>query len=72
MEFLMKCILSLLSLIWITDAYAYLDPGNGSLIIQSAIAAIAGGLFVLKTYWYKLKAKLFSKFKKADEIHDEQ
>jgi hypothetical protein len=68
----MKCILSLFSLIWITDAYAYLDPGNGSLIIQSTIAAIAGGFFVIKTYWYKVKNKLFSMFKKTDELHDEQ
>ena len=45
-------------------AYAYLDPGPGSYILQMLIAAIFGGLFVLKLYFHKIKAffkGLFSK-----------
>lgn len=41
-------------------AYAYLDPGTGSMILQGAIAAVAGGLFTAKLYWTKLKS-LFKK-----------
>ena len=64
----MKYILiALSSFIWISNAYAYLDPGTGSLIIQSTIAAITGGLFILKTYWHKLKAKLFSRSEKVKD-----
>jgi len=37
-------------------AYAYIDPGTGSLIIQGLIGAIAAAGVVLKLYWYKLKA----------------
>lgn len=43
-------------LFWINSAHAYLDPGTGSLIIQSVIAGFTGILFVVKTYWYKIKA----------------
>jgi hypothetical protein len=38
------------------DAYAYLDPGTGSIIIQGIIGAIAGGLVVGRMYWQKLKS----------------
>ena len=46
------------------NADAYLDPGSGSFILQMAIAAIVGGLFVIKLYFSKIKAffkKVFSK-----------
>ncbi len=36
-----------------SPAYAYLDPGTGSFIIQMLVAGIAGALFMLKTYWQK-------------------
>ena len=37
-------------------AYAYLDPGTGSMIIQILLGGIAGAAVVLKLYWYKFKA----------------
>lgn len=43
---------------FVSDAYAYLDPGTGSVIIQAVIGAIAAVLITLKIYWYKLKEKL--------------
>lgn len=67
----MKYILAILSsLVYISNAYAYLDPGTGSLVIQSSIAAITGGLFIIKTYWYKIKEKLF--FRKNTITDDHQ
>ncbi|KTD11593.1 hypothetical protein Lgra_1051 [Legionella gratiana] len=65
-------IIAFFSFIWISNAYAYLDPGTGSLVIQSIIAVITGGLFILKTYWHKLKAKLFFKKEKIKEENDDQ
>jgi hypothetical protein len=47
----------------------YIDPGTGSLIIQAAIAALAGGLYLTKVFWNKVKGffgKLFSKSTKSD------
>jgi len=40
-------------------AFAYLDPGTGSMIIQGTIAAIGAVLFAGRIYWGKIK-KLFS------------
>jgi hypothetical protein len=42
-------------LVWVDDAQAYIDPGTGSMVIQSAVAAITAGFFVIKTYWHKIK-----------------
>lgn len=42
----------------ISPAYAYLDPGTGSLIIQSIIGAVAAIGVTLKLYWHKIKIML--------------
>jgi hypothetical protein len=44
----------------VSDAAAYLDPGTGSIIFQSVIAAIATGLAVFSTAWKKV-AVFFSR-----------
>ncbi len=49
-----------LSLFWSQNAYAYLDPGSGSIIIQAIIGALVGVGITLKIYWYKIKEKLMS------------
>lgn len=33
------------------NAYAYLDPGTGSFILQVVAASALGGLFAIKTFW---------------------
>jgi len=48
------------------NAFAYLDPGTGSFVLQMLIAGVLGGLFVIKTYWRKIKIfinKIFDKEK---------
>ncbi|MFO0992285.1 MAG: hypothetical protein U1E67_10185 [Hyphomicrobiales bacterium] len=58
-----------------TDAYAYLDPGTGSIILQALIAGVAGSLFVVKAYWYKLRNFLGigrQNSETEDEMHGEQ
>ena len=35
-------------------AEAYVDPGSASYILQLAMAALLGGLFVVRTYWSRL------------------
>ena len=41
----------------ISDAYAYLDPGTGSVIIQVLVGTLVGVGIALKIYWQKLKIK---------------
>jgi hypothetical protein len=36
--------------------HAYLDPGSGSFLLQLLLAALLGGLFVLRSYWGRIKA----------------
>lgn len=38
------------------SAYAYIDPGTGSILIQGLIAAIAAIGVTLKLYWHRFKA----------------
>jgi hypothetical protein len=50
-------IILLFSFIFIfnTNAYAYLDPGLGSIILQGLIALIAATSLTIKIYWQKIK-----------------
>ncbi len=43
-------------LIWAEPAYAYLDPGSGSMITQIILAGLAGAVVVLKLFWHRLLA----------------
>lgn len=55
---------------WMEPAYAYLDPGTGSMVVQSILGVIAGGVMVIGIYWNKIKTFFFSKKmqnKKDDE-----
>jgi len=36
------------------SAFAYVDPGTGSMIVQVVIAAIVGGAAFLGAFWRKL------------------
>ena len=50
----------------INPAYAYLDPGNASLIIQTILAFIAGLVVTVKMWYYQVInffKKLFKKKK---------
>ncbi len=62
----------ILILIYPKIAFAYIDPGIGSLIIQSIIAGIAMGFGLISIYWNKTKDFLKNltknfKSKKKDE-----
>jgi len=35
-------------------AYAYLDPGTGSYMLQVIMATLLGGIFAIKVYWRKI------------------
>ena len=47
-------------------SYAYLDPGTGSIILQSVLASIAVAMGVLRLYWYRLKAFFSGKTSDSD------
>ncbi|MCJ7715008.1 MAG: hypothetical protein MUO54_00615, partial [Anaerolineales bacterium] len=49
---------------------AYLDPGSGSLILQVILAVLLGGLFILRSYWKKIKdgvRRIFTRQQEGEE-----
>jgi len=49
---------------------AYLDPGSGSLILQVLLAVFLGGLFILRSYWNKIKdgvRQIFTRKQEGEE-----
>lgn len=36
-------------------AYAYLDPGTASMLLQGLIGAVAGALVAIRVYWAKIR-----------------
>ena len=55
----MKCTLIFLLLVGLsvipTDAFAYIDPGTGSMAVQAALAIVAGALVAIKAYWSRIQ-----------------
>ncbi|WP_112661800.1 hypothetical protein [Microvirga flavescens] len=58
---------SVLALAALTSpAYAYLDPGTGSILLQALIGGIAASVTVGSLYYQKVKAFFSSVFSKRD------
>ena len=53
-----------------TPAYAYLDPGTGSIVLQLLLGGTAGALMVGRLYWDKIKGFLGIK-SEADDLTEE-
>ena len=45
---------ALFLLVPIVSAFAYIDPGTGSMIVQVVIAALVGGAAFIGAFWRKL------------------
>ena len=55
----------------INNAFAYIDPGTGSIIVQMIIGGLVGVGIAIKVFWYRIKTALSPGFKKNnsdDEI----
>ena len=65
--------LALVCLTFPRPAYAYLDPGTGSYILQLILASLLGAAFAVKLFWKNIKAffkGLFSSEGEQDEAED--
>lgn len=63
-------LVSLLCIMSPQTAYAYLDPGTGSYILQLILGVLLGAFFAIKIFWKNIKASfsnLFSKRQKNEE-----
>jgi hypothetical protein len=52
-------------IIFSSQAFAYLDPATGSILLQGLLAAIAGIAVTSRLYWGKIKS-FFSRGNAAD------
>lgn len=61
----MKAFLLLVILVaTIGNAYAYIDPGSMSIVMQAIAGVVVGGIVTIRIYWRKIKEisqKIFSK-----------
>ncbi|MEM7234697.1 MAG: hypothetical protein AAF517_21135 [Planctomycetota bacterium] len=60
-----------LTLLFPAPAYAYLDPGTGSMILQAIVAGILGGLMAIKLFWRRIFAFFAGLVKREEPERDE-
>ena len=48
-------------------AYAYIDPGTGSFVIQGIIAAVVGAGVALRMFWGRIKRAVTGKDPETDD-----
>ena len=63
--------MSLISNFQFPNAFAYIDPGTGSVIVQMIIGGLVGVGIAIKVFWFRIKTALSPGLKKNnsdDEI----
>lgn len=60
-------LVAIFGVVFMQPAYAYLDPGTGSCVIQVLIAVFAGFIVSLKLFWNNVKTFWKSIFSKEKE-----
>jgi Flp pilus assembly protein protease CpaA len=60
-------VLATLLLITAPSAFAYLDPGTGSMLLQVILGGIAAVGVALKLFWHKIRVALGMSKKPATE-----
>jgi hypothetical protein len=51
----LRVLVALMGLVWIASpAYAYLDPGTGSMLVSAVIGVAAAVGLALKLFWYRI------------------
>jgi hypothetical protein len=49
-----------------SDAFAYLDPGTGSILLQAVIGGAMAAAYFLRRHWQTLRARLSGRRTDAD------
>jgi hypothetical protein len=59
MSIIKRTAIVLLFLLLVSDsAYAYLDPGTGSMILSTILGGVAGLLVAWKLFWHRIRDAL--------------
>jgi hypothetical protein len=65
-------VVSLVCLAFPRPAYAYLDPGTGSYILQLILAGLLGAAFAVKLFWKNIKTFFKTLFSGEEVDEDEE
>ena len=65
MQVMRMILVAMLLLVPLVSAFAYVDPGTGSMVIQAVIAVLVGGAAFVGAFWRKL-------FKRRRDPEDDQ
>lgn len=53
-----RCMIVIVLFLGVEPAFAYLDPGTGSMLLQVILGGIAAVGVAIKLFWYKIRAAL--------------
>jgi len=56
----------IIMMLFTSNAYAYLDPGTGSIILQAILGFVAAAIASISLYWTKFKLFMIRLFKKKE------
>jgi hypothetical protein len=65
-------VVTLFVLLLSRPAYAYLDPGTGSILVQGLLAALAVGSAAVAAFWTRLRQLFSGRRKPADPEHRDE
>jgi hypothetical protein len=51
-----------MTLFFTGPAWAYLDPGTGSMMLQLVLGGVAGAMVVGRLYWHRFRGFMISRF----------
>jgi hypothetical protein len=67
---ILRCMVVFLFALSIEPAFAYQDPGTGSMLLQVILGGVAAVGVAVKLFWYKIRAALGLR-KTSPDVEDE-
>ena len=64
-----RCLIVALMVLATEPAFAYLDPGTGSMLLQVILGGVAAVAVAIKLFWYKIRAAVG--LSKKSDVEDE-
>ncbi len=65
-------VLALAIMLISAPAFAYIDPGTGSMVIQGLIAIVIGASVAIKMFWHRIKSIFTGKPLEKDDDTEEE
>ncbi len=63
-------IIVLVTILPVSNVYAYLDPGSGGMLLQLLFGGVAGAIAITKLYWNQIKTKICGRKKQPEDKNE--